>query len=116
MKCDFPAGCEKELSAEGFCPDHGNNKAWGPSYTFVLLTERLDDGYSDGVDFSNRGVFSSIEKVKQALEREHKTRNIEHLPDGPYHGRFKISAKGGLGSAFDVCYDYETVGLDKLMD
>jgi hypothetical protein len=116
MKCEFPSGCDKELSADGFCPDHGNNKAWGPSQFVILLTERIDDGYSDGHDFSNKGVFSNLDKVKEALAKEHPTSNLEHFQDGPYHGRFKISAKGGLGSAFDYFYDYQTLGLDKFQD
>lgn len=115
MKCNFPSGCDKEL-VDGFCPDHGNNKAWGPSQFFILLTERIDDGYSDGVDFSNKGVFSNLDKVKQALAREHEGHTIEHLEDGLYNGRFKVYPKGGLGSAFDTFYDYQTIGLDKLMD
>lgn len=114
MKCDFPAGCDQELR-DGFCPKHGKNKAWGAGHFLILLTERLDDGWSDGVDFSNRGVFSSLEKIKQVLNREHEGRTIEHFEDGVGRGRFKISA-AGLGSAFDVCYDYQTIGLDKMID
>ena len=115
MKCEFPGGCDRELSADGFCSQHGNNKAWGPSQFFVLLTERIDCGYGDGQDFSNKGVFSSLDKVEEALAKEHPDYTIEHFSDGAYHGRFKVS-KEGIGSAFDSYYDYQLVGLDKLMD
>lgn len=114
MKCDFPGGCEKELNADGFCSDHGNNKAWGPGTYLVLLTERMDAGYSDSTEFSNRGVFTSIEKIMTALKKEHLRSNIEHLDDGFGRGRFKVTAE--VGSAFDACYDYTIVGLDKYID
>jgi hypothetical protein len=115
MKCDFTGGCDREL-VDGFCSIHGNNRAWGPSQTFILLTERIDNGYSDGTDFSVRGVFSTLEKAKEALEKEHPNRSVGHVIDGPYHGRFEVLAQGGIGSAFDSYYDYQTVELDKLMD
>jgi len=81
----------------------------------ILLTERLDTGYSDGPEFTNRGVFSSIDKAIEAVEREYEGRVIEHFIDTPRLGRFKVS-KTGLGSSFDAYYDYEMIEMDSYMD
>ena len=123
MKCEFPSGCDKELSADGFCSDHGNNKAWGPSYTLILLQEAVTAHDGDGVEYINKGIFSTLDKAIKALEREYNERStsgvkksVENIVDGEGRGRLTIRVTPYLGSAFEDCYHYETVGLDKLMD